>query len=34
VPLGASGFARRGQDLGDKLGAGHNTSSLIEGIDK
>ena len=22
------------QDLGDKLGAGHHTSSLIEGIDK
>ncbi len=34
VPLGASGFARRGKDLGDKLGAGHHTSSLIEGIDK
>jgi hypothetical protein len=34
VPLGASGLARRGQDLGDKLGAGHHTSSLIEGIDK
>jgi hypothetical protein len=33
-PLGAGGLARRGQDLGDKLGAGHHTSSLIEGVGK
>jgi hypothetical protein len=34
VSLGAGILARRWQDVGDQLGAGHHTSTLIEEIDE